>query len=54
MHYQKNELIVLFSFSLLLKDLYFLNEGCANKLSNGHINMEKVRHDIFLKVFVKQ
>ncbi|GAB6026437.1 hypothetical protein CHUAL_012636 [Chamberlinius hualienensis] len=35
------EKIVIPFFSLLVKDLYFLNEGCANKLSNGHINFEK-------------
>ncbi|XP_047109664.1 ras-GEF domain-containing family member 1B-like [Schistocerca piceifrons] len=33
--------IVIPFFSLLVKDLYFLNEGCANKLPNGHINFEK-------------
>ncbi|XP_051153527.1 uncharacterized protein LOC127276881 [Leptopilina boulardi] len=33
--------IVIPFFSLLVKDLYFLNEGCSNKLPNGHINFEK-------------
>uniref|UniRef100_A0A673H2E5 Ras-GEF domain-containing family member 1B-A n=1 Tax=Sinocyclocheilus rhinocerous TaxID=307959 RepID=A0A673H2E5_9TELE len=28
-------------FSLLIKDIYFLNEGCANRLLNGHVNFEK-------------
>lgn len=32
--------IVIPFFSLLIKDLYFLNEGCANRLQNGHINFE--------------
>lgn len=27
-------------FSLLIKDIYFLNEGCATRLPNGHINFE--------------
>uniref|UniRef100_A0A3Q4GWM7 RasGEF domain family member 1C n=1 Tax=Neolamprologus brichardi TaxID=32507 RepID=A0A3Q4GWM7_NEOBR len=26
---------------LLIKDIYFLNEGCANRLPNGHVNFEK-------------
>lgn len=33
--------IVIPFFSLLVKDLYFLNEGCSNKVENGHINFEK-------------
>ena len=24
-----------------MKDLYFVNEGCATRLDNGHINFEK-------------
>ncbi len=29
-------------FSLLVKDLYFVNEGCATLVpSNGHLNFEK-------------
>lgn len=32
--------IVIPFFSLLIKDLYFLNEGCVNRLKNGHINFE--------------
>ncbi|CAG7827417.1 unnamed protein product [Allacma fusca] len=34
--------IVIPFFSLLVKDLYFLNEGCASKLPNGYINFEKI------------
>ncbi|CAL4076913.1 unnamed protein product [Meganyctiphanes norvegica] len=33
--------IVIPFFSLLVKDLYFLNEGCASRLSNRHINFDK-------------
>ena len=30
-------------FSLLIKDLYFVNEGCASKIpENGHINYAKM------------
>lgn len=32
--------IVIPFFSLLIKDIYFLNEGCATRLTNGHINFE--------------
>ena len=32
--------IVISFFSLLIKDIYFLNEGCANRLPNGHVNFE--------------
>ena len=32
--------IVIPFFSLLIKDIYFLNEGCASRLSSGHINFE--------------
>ena len=39
----KKQRVVIPFFSLLLKDLYFVNEGCASKLENGHINMEKAR-----------
>ncbi|XP_070760002.1 ras-GEF domain-containing family member 1B-A isoform X2 [Enoplosus armatus] len=35
------EKIVIPFFSLLIKDIYFLNEGCVNRLQNGHINFEK-------------
>lgn len=35
------EKIVIPFFSLLIKDIYFLNEGCANRLPNGLINFEK-------------
>ncbi|XP_053414648.1 uncharacterized protein LOC128563375 [Nycticebus coucang] len=34
--------IVLPFFSLLIKDIYFLNEGCANRLPNGHVNFETI------------
>lgn len=37
----QSQRIVIPFFSLLVKDLYFLNEGCSNKLPNGHINFEK-------------
>ncbi|XP_055383983.1 putative uncharacterized protein DDB_G0282129 isoform X2 [Condylostylus longicornis] len=37
----EREKIIIPFFSLLVKDLYFLNEGCSNRLSNGHINFEK-------------
>ena len=39
----KKQRVVIPFFSLLLKDLYFVNQGCASKLANGHINMEKAR-----------
>lgn len=32
--------IVIPFFSLLIKDIYFLNESCANRLPNGHVNFE--------------
>uniref|UniRef100_A0AAY5JYZ8 RasGEF domain family member 1B n=1 Tax=Esox lucius TaxID=8010 RepID=A0AAY5JYZ8_ESOLU len=35
------EKIVIPFFSLLIKDIYFLNEGCSNKMQNGHVNFEK-------------
>ena len=37
---QRQRVVVPF-FSLLIKDLYFVNEGCASRLSNGHINFAK-------------
>lgn len=37
----KEEKIIIPFFSLFVKDLYFLNEGCSNKLPNGEINFEK-------------
>uniref|UniRef100_A0A096M4E2 RasGEF domain family, member 1Bb n=1 Tax=Poecilia formosa TaxID=48698 RepID=A0A096M4E2_POEFO len=40
--HSSQEKIVIPFFSLLIKDIYFLNEGCANRLSNGHINFEKL------------
>ncbi|XP_066197880.1 ras-GEF domain-containing family member 1C [Saccopteryx leptura] len=39
--HSSREKIVIPFFSLLIKDIYFLNEGCANCLPNGHINFEK-------------
>ena len=39
----KKQRVVIPFFSLLIKDLYFVNEGCASRLPNGHINMEKAR-----------
>ncbi|XP_035391839.1 ras-GEF domain-containing family member 1B-B isoform X1 [Electrophorus electricus] len=35
------EKIVIPFFSLFIKDIYFLNEACASRLPNGHINFEK-------------
>ncbi|XP_021342900.1 ras-GEF domain-containing family member 1B-like isoform X3 [Mizuhopecten yessoensis] len=35
------EKIVIPFFSLFVKDIYFLNEGCNSKLANGTINFEK-------------
>ncbi|XP_076875293.1 ras-GEF domain-containing family member 1B-B isoform X2 [Brachyhypopomus gauderio] len=35
------EKIVIPFFSLFIKDIYFLNESCASRLSNGHVNFEK-------------
>ncbi|XP_069122915.1 ras-GEF domain-containing family member 1B-like isoform X4 [Argopecten irradians] len=35
------EKIVIPFFSLFVKDIYFLNEGCNSKLANGNINFEK-------------
>lgn len=32
--------IVIPFFSLFIKDIYFLNEGCVNRLPNGRINFE--------------
>ncbi|XP_029940357.1 ras-GEF domain-containing family member 1B-B-like [Salarias fasciatus] len=40
--HSSQEKIVIPFFSLLIKDIYFLNEGCANRLANGHINFEKL------------
>lgn len=37
---QRQRIVIPF-FSLLVKDLYFLNQGCSNKLPNGHINFDK-------------
>lgn len=32
--------IVIPFFSLLIKDIYFLNEGCSSRLPDGHVNFE--------------
>uniref|UniRef100_A0AAQ5YWH9 Ras-GEF domain-containing protein n=1 Tax=Amphiprion ocellaris TaxID=80972 RepID=A0AAQ5YWH9_AMPOC len=40
--HSSQEKIVIPFFSLLIKDIYFLNEGCASRLPNGHINFEKL------------
>jgi len=40
----KRQRVVIPFFSLLLKDLYFVNECCSSRLPNGHINMEKSRN----------
>lgn len=39
-HMRLSPQIVIPFFSLLIKDIYFLNEGCANRLPNGHVNFE--------------
>ncbi|XP_059406341.1 ras-GEF domain-containing family member 1B-A isoform X2 [Carassius carassius] len=39
--HSSREKIVIPFFSLLIKDIYFLNEGCASRLPNGHVNFEK-------------
>ncbi|MBV94929.1 Ras-GEF domain-containing family member 1C, partial [Eschrichtius robustus] len=39
--HSSREKIVIPFFSLLIKDIYFLNEGCANRLPNGHVNFEE-------------
>ncbi|KAH8379903.1 hypothetical protein KR009_007955 [Drosophila setifemur] len=38
---EERERIIIPFFSLFVKDLYFLNEGCSNRLPNSHINFEK-------------
>lgn len=38
--HSNQEKIVIPFFSLLIKDIYFLNEGCASRLPNGHVNFE--------------
>ncbi|KAJ3606006.1 hypothetical protein NHX12_028049 [Muraenolepis orangiensis] len=40
--HSSQERIVIPFFSLLIKDIYFLNEGCASRITNGHINFEKL------------
>uniref|UniRef100_A0A8B9K6S7 RasGEF domain family member 1B n=1 Tax=Astyanax mexicanus TaxID=7994 RepID=A0A8B9K6S7_ASTMX len=39
-HTSREKIVIPF-FSLLIKDIYFLNEGCSNRLPNGHVNFEK-------------
>ncbi|GCB62907.1 hypothetical protein scyTo_0004326 [Scyliorhinus torazame] len=39
-HSTREKIVIPFC-SLLIKDIYFLNEGCANRLLNGHVNFEK-------------
>ncbi|XP_078532751.1 ras-GEF domain-containing family member 1B [Lissotriton helveticus] len=39
--HSNQEKIVIPFCSLLIKDIYFLNEGCANLLPNGHVNFQK-------------
>jgi len=38
---EDRERIVIPFFSLYIKDMYFLNEGCSNRIDNGHVNFEK-------------
>eukprot|EP00069_Balaena_mysticetus_P001407 bmy_15275T0 len=44
--HSSREKIVIPFFSLLIKDIYFLNEGCANRLPNGHVNFEVRLQDL--------
>ncbi|KAG8593696.1 hypothetical protein GDO81_000920 [Engystomops pustulosus] len=39
-HSSREKIVIPFC-SLLIKDIYFLNEGCTSRLTNGHINFEK-------------
>ncbi|KAF7649272.1 hypothetical protein LDENG_00144220 [Lucifuga dentata] len=41
-HSSRKKIVVPF-FSLLVKDIYFLNEGCGSRLQNGHVNFQKFR-----------
>ncbi|XP_074948503.1 LOW QUALITY PROTEIN: ras-GEF domain-containing family member 1B [Phalacrocorax aristotelis] len=41
-HRNREKIIIPF-FSLLIKDVYFFSEGCANHLPNGHVNFELSR-----------
>ncbi|MEE6460181.1 hypothetical protein FKM82_000877 [Ascaphus truei] len=38
-HSNREKIVIPFC-SLLIKDLYFLNEGCTSRLPNGHVNFE--------------
>ena len=44
--------IVIPFFSLFVKDMYFLNEGCTNKLSGGHINFEVSKNNDWRTRFI--
>ncbi|KAM5194369.1 ras-GEF domain-containing family member 1B isoform 1-T1 [Mantella aurantiaca] len=39
-HSSREKIVIPFC-SLLIKDIYFLNEGCTSRLPNGHVNFEK-------------
>nr|XP_033770433.1 ras-GEF domain-containing family member 1B isoform X1 [Geotrypetes seraphini] len=39
-HSNREKIVIPFC-SLFIKDIYFFNEGCANRLPNGHVNFEK-------------
>ncbi|OCT58572.1 hypothetical protein XELAEV_18002007mg [Xenopus laevis] len=39
-HSNREKIVIPFC-SLLIKDIYFLNEGCKSQLPNGHVNFEK-------------
>ncbi|KAI5088378.1 ras-GEF domain-containing family member 1B-A isoform X2 [Silurus meridionalis] len=39
-HTSREKIVIPF-FSLMIKDIVFLNEGCSNRLPNGHVNFEK-------------
>uniref|UniRef100_A0A6I8R9T9 Ras-GEF domain-containing family member 1B n=1 Tax=Xenopus tropicalis TaxID=8364 RepID=A0A6I8R9T9_XENTR len=39
-HSNREKIVIPFC-SLLIKDIYFLNEGCTSRLPNGHVNFEK-------------
>ncbi|XP_030046445.1 ras-GEF domain-containing family member 1B [Microcaecilia unicolor] len=39
-HSNREKIVIPFC-SLFIKDIYFFNEGCANRLPNGHVNFGK-------------
>ncbi|XP_062874115.1 ras-GEF domain-containing family member 1B-A [Trichomycterus rosablanca] len=39
-HTSREKIVIPF-FSLLIKDIFFLNEGCSNRFPNGHVNFQK-------------